>query len=145
MKMIKENISIGSARLAQAMFLLFFLPLILCVTYIVISKNFTIEATGFLFIFIALIYLILKQMFSYADIYKYNQQIIAKKVFSTIIKSTSEIKSIEEAILPFTFYIIFQDNSKVYFLVEPTNLLRHLTSSDTKKGLRTLKEKLLKD
>jgi hypothetical protein len=84
-------------------------------------------------------------MFSYADIYKYNHQIIAKKVFSTIIKSTSEIKSIEEAILPFTFYIIFHDNSKVYFLVEPTNLLRHLTSSDTKKRLRTLKEKLSKD
>jgi hypothetical protein len=145
MKMIKENISIGSARLAQAMFLLFFLPFILFVTYIVISKNFTIEAAGFLFIFIALIYLILKQMFSYADIYKYNHQIIAKKVFSTIIKSTSEIKSIEEAILPFTFYIIFHDNSKVYFLVEPTNLLRHLTSSDTKKRLRTLKEKLSKD
>jgi len=145
MKMIKENISIGSARLAQAMFLLFFLPFILFITYIVLSKNFTIEGVGILVIFIAPSYLILKHTFSYADIYKYNHQIIAKKVFRTTIRSTSEIKNIEEAILPFTFYIIFNDNSKVYFLVEPTNLVRHLTTSDTQIGLRTLKEKLLKD
>lgn len=143
--MIKEKISGGSARLAQIMLLLFFIPFIFFLSYLILTKNFTLEGVVVLFVFIAVISLILRNVFSYADIYIFQDHLIVKKLFSTKNRSILEIKYIDKALFPFTFFLKFEDNSKVFFFSETSDLLKQLMSSDPDKGLKIIRDKLSKD
>jgi len=142
--MDNQKLSGGFARMAQLMLLLFFLPFISFLFYITLIKNFLVEGCVFFMIFIAVIFFIIRHGFSYADLYISSRFLIVKKLFSTRSKSRGELKQIESAFLPFTFYLKFEDSTKVFFFSDNSDLFKQLISSDSDKGVKIIKEKLSK-
>ena len=140
--MSSKKISGGYARVAQVMLISFFMPFISFLAYTILTKNLTLEGVLFLFIFCALIALIIRHGFSYADIYVSDDSLIIKKIFITKSRYIKEIKEIDKALIPFTYYIRFDDNFKVSFFSETTDIFKQLVGSDTDRGLEITKTKL---
>lgn len=139
--MKKEKISGGGAVLAHVLFLLFFVPFAVFVTYIVIDKNNSTEGVVFLIIFLAIILLILRHILSYADIYLGENIIIVKKIFTEKKKSVAELQRIDRALLPFTYYIEFKNGNKEYFFLKSLEILHQVITLDRDKILKELRLK----
>lgn len=142
--MTTKKVSGGYPRIAQIMLLLFFVPFTLFLTYIIFSKNLTVEGGVFLVGFLSAIFLVLKFGFSYADIYLSENHILIKKLFTTRKNSLEKISEINESFFPFTYYIKVGE-SKIYFLPKATDLSKQLLSFNPDKGLELIKEKLVKE
>lgn len=142
--MTTKKVSGGYPRVAQIMLLLFFVPFTMFLTYIIFSKNLTVEGGVLLVIFLAAISLVLKFGFSYADVYLSENHVIIKKLFTTRKIYLEKISEISESFFPFTYYIKVGE-SKVYFLPNFTDLSKQLLSFNPAKGLQLIKEKLVKE
>ncbi|QEC53048.1 hypothetical protein EDD80_10410 [Anseongella ginsenosidimutans] len=140
-----EKISGGSARLNQLMLLLFFLPFVWLLTYIILAKNFSLAGGAFLLFCIAMCCLIIRNGFSYADLYVSEHCLIIKKLFSIKSKPTAKIKKIDKALLPFTLYVEFEDSTKAFFFSRTSEVFKQLISSDPEKSVKFIKKKLLKN
>jgi hypothetical protein len=140
-----KKISGGYAKAGQLALLLFFTPLVLLLSYVVITKNFTLNGLVFLLFVLFIIGLILYISFSYADIYVSDDFIIIKKLFSVKKKSITEIQEIDKGIIPLAYFIKFNNNLKVLFTLQSSEIFEQFLSSDSNKGLNILKSKLLKD
>lgn len=140
-----EKISGGSARLAQVMLLLFCMPYIFFLSYLTITQDITLSGIAFLLAFIFVITLVLIKVFSYADIYLSNDLLVIKKIFSAKSKYITEIKEVDKSLVPFTYYIKFEDKLKVFFFSNTSDLFKQLVSFDPDKGLKIIRTKLSKD
>jgi hypothetical protein len=140
--MKREKISGGSARAAQLMSILFSTPVIFLLFF---KMDFSVNGVIFLFFILAIIVLFLYESFSYADIYKSDDSLVIKKIFNTKIRKISEVKEIDRALVPFSFYIKFENKYKVYFSSELRDIPKQFLSSDPDKVLNALKSTLSKE
>lgn len=139
-----EKINSGSAQAGQIMCMLFFIPFLFLLLYIVIV-NFSMDLLIFVIILTTIIIFIFKNAFSYADIYIKEGNIIIKKIFFTRSKKLSDIKEIDRAFLPITYSILFKDNFKVYFMARVLDIFKQFFSSDPDKLTNRIKDNLLLD
>ncbi len=140
-----KKISGGYAKAGQLAFLLFFTLIVLLLSYVVITKNFTLSGLVFLLFVLFITGLILYISFSYADIYVSDDFIIIKKLFSVKKKSITEIQEIDKGIIPLAYFIKFNGNLTVLFTLKSSEVFEQLLSSDLNEGLNILKSKLLDD
>lgn len=110
--MIKINT--GSAMFMQFLLLLIFLPFILVFSYFVF-ENFSLNVVSFAIPIYIIFAFILKNSFSYYDLYIDGENVILKRLFFKSIKPKNVIKAVEKGILPITFSISFYDGSEFYF------------------------------
>lgn len=136
-----RKISGGYARAGQLTLMVFFTPFAFSLSYIILTENFTVGGVLFLFFFISIIAFFLWKVFSYADIYLSDDSLVIKKIFSTKKKNIAEIKEVDKALMPFTYYLIFEDKLKIYFTSNASDILKQFFSIDSNKGLNTLKSK----
>lgn len=136
------KISGGSARLGQTIILLLFLPIIIAVSYGVLLKNSTTGGLIFLSFLLLVMIIILRNIFSFGDLYLDGKTITIKKLFNKKDKHKNDIVEIDKGLMPFTFYIEFKDSYRVYFLTEAIDILKQVVSSDPDRNLNTLKSKL---
>jgi Ca2+/Na+ antiporter len=137
-----EKISGGSVLAGQIMLILFFTPLSLWISYIIIAKNTSMKGIVFLIIFLLIAFLIIRLSYLYADIYISEHYLIIKKIFYTKKISLSEIKEIDKALAPLTYFIKFENNNKIYLSIKYSELPSIFFSNDPDKGLKLLKTKL---
>jgi len=138
--MIPNKVNGNSAVFTQTLLLIFFLPVLLLVLYIVITKNPSVEGFGFLSVLIMVNIIVMKIALSFADIYISDDKIIIKKVTGEQTKSKLEVRSIDEAILPFTYYVEF-DKGKFYFQLKPKDILKRVAGQNSEETLAQIKEK----
>ena len=138
------KLSGGSARVGQLMLILFFIPVILWVFYIVFVKNFSTNGLLFLLFFISITTLILYRGFSYADLFLSEDKLIIKKIFKIREVHLSEIQDVDRGLIPFSYNIKFKDNSRVKFS-KYTDVPKSFFSMDPDKGLNEIKSILLKN
>ena len=104
--MKKEKVTGGETVLGQVLLLSFFIPFSLLITYTIVSKNLTQEGFIFLAIFLVAIFLIVRFILSFADIYVGENVIIVRRVFSKKERPLLEIQRINRTTffsLPYTF------------------------------------------
>ena len=130
-----EKLSGGYARIAQLMQVLFFVPIILILLFLghraVENGNFGLDTFIFISSVIIVSILIVKNTFTYADIYLENSSIILKKLFQVKKVPVSECSRIGKALMPLTYYIEFEEKQRVYFFLTAPKILRRLSSSDS--------------
>lgn len=139
-----EKISGGSAKAGQLMQLFFFAPFTVLLLYITIL-NFSIGILFFLFFCIGIIALIFYNGYDYADLYLCDDFLIIKKIFITKKIHINDIIEINRALLPFTYYIRFNNNYMVYFTSKYSDIPKLFLSLDSEKGLNRIKSILLKN
>jgi hypothetical protein len=138
--MKKEKLNGGSAIGVQVMLLIFFLPFIVFLAYIIFS-NFSLEGLTFLIVLSALITLIIRNAFSYADIYIHGNTLLLKKLFYSNKKSVKNYKALNKALLPFTYFIEFDDYQRVYFFLQTSEVIKEAFSLDPDQVLKRLRSK----
>lgn len=136
-----KKITGGSARGGQAMLILFFTPLILFLTYIIVRKNLSFQGVAVLIMFYLITYLILRNAFSYGDVYRQKDTLLIKKLFTTKNRQITDIKDLDTSLLPFTFYFEFQDAKKVFFFSNTSALIKQLAASDLQIGIKIMNAK----
>lgn len=136
----------GFARVGQLMLLLFFVPFNLFLIYVV-GKNFSLDGLIFASIIASVSILIVRNGFSYGDVYLTEHSITIKKLFTNQKKQLSQFNKIQKALCPFTYYIEFEDKEKVYFIVSLKNMGKEAISLDPDIILKELRQKfwLLKE
>jgi hypothetical protein len=132
--MSNEKISVGSARALQLMVILFLTPLWLFLVFIIFTKNLSVEGLLFLIFSSSIIALILYVSFSYADLYVSGEFLITKRLFTSSQKLLSEISDVDRALTPFSFYIKFTNNTKVYFTSKHNDIPKILLNIDPDSG-----------
>lgn len=137
------KLSEGSARAGQLMLILFFTPILLLVVYLVFVKNFSTNGLLFLLFFLSISTFALYRVFSHADLYVSEENLIIKKIFNTRKMHLSEIQEIDRSLIPFSYHIIFKDKSRVRFS-KYTDVPKLIFSMDPDKGLKEIKSILLK-
>jgi len=140
MKTIK--LSGGSARAGQLMLILFFTPITLFLSYVIFTKNVSVNGLLFLIFFLSIATLILYTGFSYADLFVSEDYLIIKKIFNNKRMHLSEIQNIDRGLIPFSYYIKFKDNSRVKFTSKYTDVPKLFFSMDPDKGLKKIKNML---
>ncbi len=140
-----EKVSGGYAVMGQAMLLLFLLPITSLLFFVILTKNFSSEGMTFLAFVMVIAFLMLRLMFSYADIYLSQGIIVMKKLFGVRKSPVSDYKRIEKALLPFTYYIEFENGKKVYFSTLLSEIWETATSSDPDRGLKAIRLKFEKE
>jgi hypothetical protein len=138
------KISGGSARGGQAMLIFFFTPLILFLTYIIVSKNLSLQGVSVLIMLYLITCLILRNAFSYGDVYRQNDKLLIKKLFTTNNRQIIDIKDLDTSLLPFTFYFEFQDAKKVFFFSNTSDLMKQLNTLDPEMALQIMNSKASK-
>lgn len=137
--MSEKKLSGGSASLMQVMALVFLLPLVGMLCYIIVSKNRSAEGFFFLALFIGIVLLILRVLMRYADVWLKGDTIIIERVFKKNSKPLIEFKSVESAALPFTYYIEFMDRKRAYFSIRDSEVLKQFLGSNPDKHLMELR------
>ena len=139
--MQRQKISGGFAVVGHALVLLFFVPLCLFLLYIIITKNFSFEGVIFLLAFLVPSIIVVRQAYTYADLYLEGNNIIVKKLFSVKAKPIGEYKTVEQAVMPLKYCIKFQDGSKACFALPSSKIFRHIKSTDPDRVVRELRHK----
>lgn len=129
----------GLAILGQALVLLFFAPFCLFLLYFIITKSLTFEGIAFLLIVLALSILVVVHAYSYADLYLEGGRIKIKKLFLVKSKPLTDFKTVEQAIMPLKYCVIFQDGSKACFVLSTSSIFQHVISSDPNRKLKELR------
>lgn len=140
-----EKVSGGYAVMGQAMVLLFLLPIVALLFYVILTKNRSSDGMIFLAFVLIIAFLILRLMFSYADIYLSQGTIVMKKLLGSRRIPIVDYKRIEKALLPFTYYIEFENGRKVYFSTLLSEIWETATSSDPDSGLKTVRLRFEKE
>ena len=140
-----EKISGGFARVGQFVLLAFFIPFISFLSYVIIRKNFGFDGISVLTAFIVLILFITWKAFSYGDIFISNNSLVIKKCFSNKHIPMKEVKEIDRAMLPNTYYLKLEDASKVFFFSKTSEIFKQLIKSGPNNYLRSLRERILMD
>jgi hypothetical protein len=137
-----EKLSGSFMVLIQGIVMVFCLPFLILICYLYTSKD--METPGYIFLTVIsiIIFVLLKQVMSYADIYLAHDYLVIKKLFITRKVPILEIKLIDEGILPFVYYIEFENNKTVYFQLKPKDIFNQIKSSDLSYILNFLKEKI---
>jgi hypothetical protein len=129
--MKEEQISGGYIVLVQWLIFLFGMPFIAFICYLLVDSRIEKDGKYFLCAIILVVFLMLKYILIYGDIYLSGENVIIKKNIGVKTKHISQIKSLDEALVPFTYYIEFKDNKKVYFRLKPKDILKRITSADS--------------
>lgn len=132
--MTNEEISTYSARALQLVISIFFTFFIGLLTYVIIVKNPSLEGIVFILFCSGCAWLFIFQAMSYADITVVNDIIRIKKITKSSDYKLTDIKTIDRALLPYTFYIEFESTYKVYFV--------NTSHIDTQKTVKELRNKL---
>jgi hypothetical protein len=67
---------------------------------------------------------------SYAQISIVGDDIVIRKLWIKKIKLISQVKSLDEAILPFIYVLRFDKGRPVYFRLKPADIIKELSDSD---------------
>jgi hypothetical protein len=132
--MTNEDISIGSARMLQVLILMFFVSFISFVTYIILTKNPSLEGLVFIIGCTGLALIFIYQAMSYGDLTISGDRLRVKKIIKSKDYPFTDIKTVDRALLPYTFYIEFKNYKKVYF--------NNISYLDTQRTLKELRLKL---
>lgn len=93
-------------------------------------------------VILVLCILVVVHAYTYADLYLEGDIIIIKKLFHVKFKPLADYKTVEQAILPLKYFILFQDGTKVYFVLAISSMLKHVTGTDPDRVLKELRLKL---
>jgi len=136
---MKEKIvSSGFVRLGQLILLLFLLPFLLLFTFLLLRKP-SFDDFIILVPILAICFLIFKTGFSYADIYSRGDLLVMKKIFVTIVRTKKDLEKVQKGLLPFSYYLVFKDQTKVYFQYVTLNLFDNLGNACTVKIFDSIK------
>jgi hypothetical protein len=138
-----EKLSGGFIVLVQGLIFAFSIPFALFICYLFTSKNIALDGKCFLAIILIVMLLMIKQVLSYADIYLMEDKLVTKKIIGVKNRPLSQIKSIDEALLPFSYYILFKDDKKVYFQLKPKDMLKRIVNTDSDQILHSLRSRLI--
>ncbi|HWW38553.1 hypothetical protein [Pedobacter sp.] len=108
------RISGRSAILGQLTLLILLLPLAIFFSYMMI-RYLTVDKIPILLIFDTVVFLIVRNGFSYFDIYDAGDKLVIKNAFYKKSISKDQVKDVDAGILSTTFCLILNDGSKFYF------------------------------
>jgi len=131
------RISGRSAILGQLVLLILLLPLAIFFSYMMI-RYLTVDKIPVLLIFDTVVFLIVRNGFSYFDIYDAGDNLVIRNVFYKKSVSKDQVKDVDTGILSTTFCLILNDGSKFYF---QSSIFDFVKSSDD--VLSSLKDKIL--
>jgi hypothetical protein len=126
-----EEISGGAAVASQAIIIFFVIPFLLFLAYLVLRVNVSLPVISVIVVMFALAGFGLMQTLSYADVYFCGNILVIKKITGTVRRPVSDYKTIEEGFRTSTYYIEFNDGTKVYFTLKTIDLLKRVTNSGT--------------
>lgn len=139
-----NKISGGSARLGQLMALLFFIPFIMFLSYIILTKNFNKDGLMFLIPILGISFIVIRRSFSCADIYRDHSFFLIKKLFVSRKISPKDVIEVGETLWPFTYYIIVgAKRKKILFFSNTSDLLKEITSNDINTEIENIKSKFI--
>lgn len=139
----KIKLNGGFPKIAQILFPLIFAP-IFCFLIILIIKKPVLVSFAFAIPIIVIQSVILKNIFKYADIYIEDNYIIVYKLFSKKKIEISDCIDVKDSLIPFTFYLMFNNNKSVYFFSNYSDLWRQISSSNPNNFILELRERLKK-
>lgn len=140
--MKEERISTGYTVILQGVVGSFVVLLLATIGFLL--RNTTLDATAWTIMCCIIIFIIILvwQLFSFADVYVSSDQIIYKKIIGIKNKPLSFIRSVNEGLLPFNYYIEFMDNKRVYFQLKPGDMLKRFSRHNAASVLDSLKKRL---
>ena len=83
--------------------------------------------------------LVVVHAYTYVDLYLEGDNIRIKKLFHVKSKSIADYKTVEQAIMPLKYCILFQDGSKACFVLSTSSIFRHIISTDPNRVLKELR------
>ncbi len=131
----------GFPRVAQLMLPMIFLPF-LCLLCLLMVKKPNLSSFVFSVPIILFMIFIIKRIYSYADLYIENDELIISKLFFSKRIKLIECTDITDTLLPFTFCLKFKSNRKVFFFSKSSEIIRQLKYSDQTSYLNFLKRRL---
>jgi hypothetical protein len=134
------RITSGVASVVQGALLLFFIPFLAFLIYLVLrnpSKN------GFLFLSgtSVVAFVILRMAMASGDVIMGDDYILVEKLFKSEIKPLEDYESVNSTAFPLFFCLKFKGGSRVFFSLKNSDLFRHLWNSDPNDILKELKAK----
>ncbi len=140
--MKEEQISTGYTVILQGVIGSFIVLLLAMIGFLL--RNTTLDTTAWIIMCCIIIFIIVLfwRLFSFADVYVSSDQITYKKIIGIKSEPLSAIKSINEGLFSFNYYIEFKDGKKVYFQLKPGDMLKRFTSPNADSVLDSLKKKL---
>ena len=135
---MKKSLSEGCARIGQGIILFFFTPINILIWSIVFRLSFSAPALLFAICITALSTLIVFMAFKTADVSLENGVFIIGKLFWTTKISSQRYKKIG-TVLPFGYYLEFEDRKRVYVLFGPDEIIKQFTSSKSNEIVEEIK------
>ena len=130
---MKKSLSDGYARIGQGIILFFFTPINILIWSIVFRSSFSAPALLFAICITALSTLIVFMAFKTADVSIENGVFIIGKLLSS-----QQYKKIG-TVLPFGYYLEFEDRKRVYVLFGPDEIIKQFTSSKSNEIVEEIK------
>jgi len=124
---MKKSLSDSYASIGQGIILFFFTSFNILVWSIVFRSSFSVSALLFAVCITALSILIVFMAFKTADVSIENGVFIIGKLFRTTKISSQQYKKIG-TLLPFGYYLEFEDRKRVYILFGPDEIIKQFTS-----------------
>ena len=134
---MKKSLSEGCARIGQGIILFFFTPINILIWSIVFRSSFSAPALLFAICITALSTLIVFMAFKAADVSIENGVFVIEKLLTTKI-SSQRYKKIG-TVLPFGYYLEFEDRKRVYVLFGPDEIIKQFTSSKSNEIVEEIK------
>ncbi len=140
--MKEEQLSTGYTVILQGVICSFIIILLGLMGFLLKNAKLDTTAWTILCCIIILVLIALIRLLSFADVYISSDQIVYKRVTGVKRRPLSEIRSVDEGILPFNYYLEFIDDKKVYFQLKPSDMLKRFSDSGSNNILNSLKQRL---
>ena len=135
---MKKSLSDSYARIGQGIILFFFTPFNILTWSIVFRSSFRAPALLFAICITALSILIVFMAFKTADVSIENGVFIIGRLFGIKKISAQQYKKIG-TLLPFGYYLEFEDRKRVYVLFGPDEIIKQFTSSKSNEIIEEIK------
>jgi hypothetical protein len=126
----EEIIGSGYILLVQFLLLLFSIPFLTLIGYLMLSSDIENDGRLFLSVLILVIALTWWYFLSYAQISIDDENVIIRKLWIKKIELISQVNSVDEAITPFTYILRFDKGSSAYFRLKPSDMIKKISDSD---------------
>lgn len=129
-KELEEIISGGYILFVQFLILLISIPFLILIGYLMLSCDIRSDGRLFLSAIILVIASVWWYFLSYAQISINGDNVVIRKLWIRKIKLLSQVKSLDEAILPFIYVLRFDKGRPVYFRLKPSDMIKEISDSD---------------
>ncbi len=137
-----EPLSAGNNVIGQGLIIAFIVLFYTMIGFLFGDLQFDFETFLILVFIFSVGVFIIGRILSFADVYVSPEHIICKKIIGTKKIPLSNIKTVKQALSPFTYSLEFHDGKKVFFQLKPGDMSKRFENLGDEAIIQDLKRKL---